>query len=109
MGKEQETKAEANIIISAPNFKTLGLRIIGTAPYVMHRFGEKAMKQIRDKQVAGSQAKKGQKKESRDFDKEYLEALYQSKDGWHGMPAPSFRRAMISACRTVGFAMTLAK
>ena len=30
-------------------------------------------------------------------------------EGWDGIPAPAFRNACISACRLVGFAMTLAK
>ena len=32
-----------------------------------------------------------------------------STEGWRGIPAGAFRQAMISACRLVGFKMTLAK
>src|SRR5690606_38654734 len=32
-----------------------------------------------------------------------------SRKGWVGIPAASFRAAMVSACRTVGFKMTHAK
>ena len=39
----------------------------------------------------------------------YEQAKHVSEEGWIGIPAPSFRNAMISACRIVGFKMTLAK
>jgi hypothetical protein len=35
--------------------------------------------------------------------------MYLAKDGTHGIPAPAFRNAIISACRLVGFKMTMAK
>lgn len=95
--------------ISAPNFQQAEFRITGTAPYVQARFGAKAKNMMREKQVAGQQARKGKAKEARDFDQNYHDALYQSEEGWHGFPASSIRNAAISACRLVGFKMTLAK
>jgi hypothetical protein len=35
--------------------------------------------------------------------------MHISTQGWCGVPAGAFRQAMISACRLVGFKMTLAK
>jgi hypothetical protein len=101
-------KQEA-ITIKAPNFLFLPVPIRGTAPYVQHKFSEKARRAITDKQKAGAVAKKGTKKDPRDFDAEYKAAMHVSTDGWHGIPAPAFRNAMISACRTVGFKMTIGK
>lgn len=100
---------QRQVVIAPPKFETATVRLIGTAPYVQHRFSQKAKNQIMATQQAGSQARKGKTREAKDFDAVYKGAMYVSKDGWHGIPASAFRNAMISACRTVGFKMTLAK
>ena len=64
---------------------------------------------MRSKQAAGSVAKKGTKREPKDFEKNAKESMHVSADGWPGLPASAFRQALISACRLVGFKMTLAK
>lgn len=64
---------------------------------------------MKAKHEAGSQAKKGSKRESRDFNDDYEQSKHISTDGWCGIHAGSIRNAMISACRLVGFKMTLAK
>jgi len=97
------------ISIPAPNFQTITFKLKGTAPYVQHRFSAKAKLEIKSKQMAGPTARKGKKKEARDFDAEYKAAMHISTDGWYGQPAAGYRNAAISACRTVGFAMTRAK
>ena len=53
--------------------------------------------------------RKGKNTAPRDFDSDYLQAQHISNEGWHGIPAPAFRAAMVSACRIIGFKMTLAK
>lgn len=104
--------------IPAPNFQQATFRIEGTAPYVQAKFSEKAKAQIREKMLAGSQAKKGRARQPRDFEADYKGAMHISrpemKNGkdigsWNGIPASCFRQACISACRLVGFKMTLAK
>lgn len=61
------------------------------------------------KQAAGSTAKKGAKRDAKNFDACYRGAMHVSTEKWHGIPASSFRCAMVSACRLVGFKMTIAK
>lgn len=100
---------EVRVVIAKPNFESAAIKIRGTAPYVQHKFSQKAINTMVETQEMGSQAKKGKAREPKDFDAVYEGALYRSKQGWHGIPAHSFRCAMISACRTVGFKMTLAK
>ena len=100
---------EQAVVISPPNFQTAVFNITGASPYVQLRFGEKAKTTMRDKQKAGQKAKKCRAREARDFDQDYEDALYRADEGWHGIPASSFRNGLISACRTVGFRMTLAK
>jgi hypothetical protein len=46
---------------------------------------------------------------ARDFNADAEGAAYRSDAGWYGMNAAAFRNASISACRLVGFKMTLAK
>jgi hypothetical protein len=95
--------------ITAPNFERREFTIIGTAPYMQARFAQKAMTQMREKMEMGSKAKKGKDRPPRDFDADYEGAKHKSAEGWCGIPAGAFRAACISACRLVGFKMTLAK
>jgi hypothetical protein len=95
--------------IPAPNFHVCEMKIVGTAPFVMHKFSQKARNQIIHTQQAGSQAKGKKVREPKNFDEVYQGAMHLSPEGWCGIPAGAFRNAMISACRTVGYKMTHAK
>ena len=97
------------IQIKPPNIKTIIVEIKGTAPLVVHRFSHKAQQGMLIKMVAGSTAKKGTKREAADLDDIYNNARYQHADGWDGFNASAIRHALISACRLVGFKMTIAK
>lgn len=103
------TKNEREVTIKAPKFETAEFRIFGNVPMVQNAFPQKAKETMKAKQEAGTQAKKGKAREAKDFQECYLQSMHISKDGWNGIPAPAFRSAMISACRIVGFKMTLAK
>jgi len=83
--------------------------LVGTAPYMQLRFSQKAMDKMKSTQMAGQQARSKKTREARNFDDDYHQAMHLMEDGRHGIPASSFRNAMISACRTIGFKMTLAK
>lgn len=99
---------ESQVVISAPNFQTVEFKIKGTAPYVQLKFSEKTKNQMLEKMATEGKAMKG-KKNARDYEKEFLQAMYEGEEGMRGIPASAFRNAIISACRTVGFKMTLAK
>ena len=105
------TKAEVtqSVTIKPANIQTAEFSIKGTAPYVQARFSGKAMQAMMTKMAAGSTASKSRAKPARDFDDDYRQAMHISTEGWYGIPAGAFRQAMISACRLVGFKMTLAK
>jgi len=102
---------KARVEIKAPNMETAIFKIVGVAPLVMNKFSHKALTQIKEKQMLGSQAKKGKKREPKDFDALYKGAIYRNgtEGGWIGVPATAFRTAMVGACRLVGFTMTHAK
>lgn len=97
------------VSIKPLNFQTMELRLIGTAPYMQARFSAKAMQAMKDKMEAGSTAKKGAKREARDFEDDFRQAQHVSEDGWNGIPAGAFRNACIDVCRMVNFKMTHAK
>lgn len=95
--------------ISPPNMATMETVIIGTAPLMIARFSQKSMQAMLEKHVAGTQANKRKAKAARDLDADFNGARHISIEGWDGIHAGAFRAAMISACRLVGFKMTLAK
>ena len=99
------------LVIQAPNIQSSTFELVGTAPLVQCAFGEKQRNSMRDAQAVGSQQRKKEKgkKAPKDFRECYMEAMHVSTEGWYGHPASAFRQAMVSACRTGGMAMTLAK
>lgn len=95
--------------IPPPRFRVATFLLRGTAPYVSNKFSAEAREMMRAKQAEGSTAKKGAKRPPKDFDKCFRESMHSTADGKFGVPASCFRQAMVSACRIVGFKMTLAK
>lgn len=100
---------ETPVVISRPRFSEATIRIRGTAPYMQHAFSQKSIDTMVETQKMGQQARKGRKRDPKDFEAVYKGATHFSREGWCGIPAPAFRNAMISACRIVGFKMTMAK
>jgi len=108
--KTEESKTKAQTITIQP-LRDASARFLieGIVPLVQNRFPEKVEEEMRQKQEAGSQAKKGRKREAKDFAALSEASKHISVDGWNGLPAAAFRSGMISACRLVGFKMTIAK
>lgn len=96
-----------NVTIKAPDMRTAVFNIVGSAPLMTAKFSKKA--ELMSKMSEGKSASSRKLRPARDFEKDAKDAAYQSEEGWHGINASSFRNAMISACRLVGFKMTLAK
>lgn len=105
----QTKTATAEVLISAPRFQTAKFTIEGTTPLVISKFSKRKIDEMKGKQEAGSQGKKGAKKTPKDFQANYEEAKYIAREGWCGINAAAFRAAMIRACSLVGFKMTIAK
>jgi hypothetical protein len=98
---------EETCIITPPKFGVTDFYIEGAAPLVVERFSKKA--ELMAKMAEGKSAGSKKVRDARDYDREAEEARYRSAENWEGMNAAAFRAAMISACRLVGFKMTLAK
>ena len=103
------TGKEQTLTITAPNMIEAKFTIEGTAPFVQSKFSQKALAIMKGIQLAGSVAKKGRKREPKDFAALYEGAIHYSVEGWAGIPANGVRAALVSACRVVGFQMTRAK
>lgn len=101
--------ANSVLEVSAPNFQWVEFLIEGVTPYCQNAFGAKARQKMIETQEAGSTGKSRKKKDAKDFDDCYEQAIHKSQDGWIGIPASGFRAAMISACRAAGVVMTRAK
>jgi|SRR3990167_1413318 len=97
------------LTITAPKIITMQVMLEGTAPYMQAKFSHKSIQKMREKQEAGPTAKKGAKREARDFEADFVGAQHISSEGWNGVPAASIRNACIDACRMAGFKMTHAK
>jgi len=102
-------QAQEHISISPANFAETVVRVVGNAPYVMNKMSAENRKKMMDKQLKGGRAKKGEMRQPKDFEKIYQGCMHISREGWYGQPASAYRAALVSACRLVGFKMTLAK
>lgn len=93
--------------VQAPNIQTVAFSVTGTAPLMTARFANKAalMAKMAEKAAPGKKAVR----EARDYEAEAEASAYIFEDGSFGFPAAAVRAAMISACRLVGFKMTIAK
>lgn len=97
------------VSISKPNFGHATFNINGQDVLVIHRFSSKTKEQMKQKMETGKAAGSKKNREAKNTDDIFNEARYVSKAGWDGFHAGALRNALISACRLVGFKMTLAK
>lgn len=103
-----ETKGKVvTTTIKPPRMLTATFQIVGTEPLMTARFSKKA--ELMAKMAEGKSAASKKVRDARDFNQDAEDAAYRSEEGWYGVHAASFRNALISACRLVGFKMTLAK
>jgi hypothetical protein len=102
--------ATAEVTVKPINQKTISVKIRGTSPLVINKFGKSSREAYRAKQVEGKQKGSAKKtREGKDFDKLYKECQRVSATGWHGFCAAGLRNAMVRACSLTGVKMTHAK
>ena len=80
------------------------VKIVGLSPLIMHRWSEKARKDMLDKQM-----KKTVKKEAKSPEEQYEASIYYLDDGRLGFPADAFKKTMIRGAKQIGLVMTDAK
>jgi hypothetical protein len=106
---DQSVPVQQTVTIKPPRFGIVVFDVVGTAPLVIHRFSHKVQEQMKQKMETGKPSSSRKHREAKLTDTLYEEARYTSREGWDGFNASAIRAAMISACRLVGFKMTLAK
>lgn len=77
------------------------IKVKGLSPLIMHRWDEKAKKQMLDKQM-----KKSVKKEAKDPKQQYESSVYWMDGGTVGFPADGFKKAMVRGAKQLGLTMT---
>lgn len=82
------------IVIDRIAAETMEVPIVGTSPLIVHRFSEKAKRQMLD-------AMQGRKtpKQAKDPEAEYQAALYRFADGGSGIPVIAFKAATVGGAR----------
>jgi hypothetical protein len=99
-----DTPAEAaSIVIDRIAAETITVPIVGTSPLIVHRFSEKAKRQMLD----NMQGRKTPK-EPKDPDAEYEAAFYRLADGsGFGFPVTAFKDATVGGARFYGSSVTM--
>jgi len=105
-----EAASKTMIVVTAPNYRDLLVKIVGTAPFVSNNFSEESKEQMKIAMTLGDQGKsaKGPRK-PKDFEAGYRGSMHVSTQGWQGIPMISFRAAMVRACSMAKVEMTKAK
>lgn len=97
--------ADATIEIHKIAAETLLVPIVGTTPLIVHRFSEKAKRQMLD----NMQGRKSPK-QAKDPEAEYEAAFYRLGDGGFGFPSLAFKAATVGGARFYsGVTMTALK
>lgn len=97
-------KKEVAFQINAPNITPMKVTLRGTSPLISHKWDEKAIKMILDKQM--KKAAKG--REVRDPEKEYEASFYYDTKGNIAFPARNIKQAIVGSARFInGVPMTI--
>ena len=96
------TTTAAQIVISKIDTETLRVPIVGTSPLIVHKFSEKAKRQMLD-------AMQGRKtpKEPKNPEAEYEAAFYRHDDDTYGFPVIAFKAATVGGARFYGKSISM--
>jgi len=87
------------------DIQTITVKIFGVAPLIMHRWSEKAKKEMLDKHMGKA---KNKKHEIKNPQEDYDAATYwigDKKSDRFGFPAVAFKAAMVRAAKSIGLVM----
>lgn len=76
------------------NRKRISFWIRGTSPLIMHKWSDKAKKEMRDKQQLGKKTKERELKNPED---EARNATHYTRDGHYGISGMAFKNALVNA------------
>jgi hypothetical protein len=106
---EAIARPTTSVQIAPLDMRIVTFNCVGTAHIAVNRVSQKVREDITAAQAEGGTSKSRKKRDPKNFEALCTAAAYRSSEGWYGIHAASIRCAMISACRTVGYKMTLAK
>lgn len=89
--------ADGQVQIDKIAAETIRVPILGTTPLIVHRFSEKAKREMLD-------AMQGRKspKQPKNPEAEYEAAFYKFQDGGYGLPVTAFKQATVGGARFYG-------
>lgn len=90
--------SETTVTLPPLRIETIRVTLIGDTPLIVHRWSEKAKKQMLDKQMKKASAGKEAKNPEQDF----KDSLYVLPDGRFGFPIIGFKAAAVTACTSIG-------
>ena len=96
------TTESASIVIDQIAAETISVPSVGTTPLIVHRFSEKAKRQMLD----NMQGRKSPK-EAKDPQAEYEACFYRLKDERFGFPSVGFKLATVGGARFYGSNVTM--
>lgn len=102
MVEATEPKGVIQIQLPRLDIRLIDVRIVGDSSLIVHKWSEKAKKQMLDKQMGVASAGKTLKDPQRDYE----ESLYIHPDGGYGFPAIAFKNAAVEACTSLGKSVT---
>lgn len=88
---------EKNILIPRLEQAIVAVRLMGMSPLCVHQFGEKAKKEMRDKQ----QKKARTAREAKVPEDEFNQARYRMEDKADGFPCVTIKKSIVQACRHI--------
>ena len=94
----------SQIVIPSLSKTHMLVPLVGTAPLIMHKWSEKAKRQMLDAQQGKKKAK-----EIRDPQVDYEASLYRTADGGYGFPVIAFKAATTRGAKLAGVRMTDAR
>ncbi|MDE2095691.1 MAG: hypothetical protein KGL39_00410 [Patescibacteria group bacterium] len=103
------SKLEADVgfvRVESPKFRSVSFLCTGDSPYVQLPFSTKSKNAMKLTMEQGEKAKTRRKKEPRDFQDDYEHSVHLFDDGTPGIPAMSFKNAMVRAGTLCGIPMT---
>ena len=93
--KPTEAPPQPTIMLQRIERETASIRIVGTAPLIVHRFDEKAKQMMLEAQQSKTRAKK----EPKDPVASFEASKYKLPDGRDGFPVVGFKAATVGAAR----------
>lgn len=83
------------------DIRTVEIKIRGLSPIILHRWSDKAKKEMLNKQM-----KRTTGKQAKDPEEQFEESVYRIDDGTPGFPVDGFKKAMVRGAKSLGLTMT---